>query len=442
MWSFDQRKNFRSSCNAAAALLAADRVAKFLPCVITSIVFFAQIAASFWKTLYNIGDSPDPSNPDTVNLNRVPHNIAFGVLYFWLPFVIILTAFVGGPQTENSVPRILNIFRADAIQIFQRDLNGKAYSSDDIKLKYLVYSLPERKQRMSTWHLDKYKDWNSEYFQFSIFWVVFSILIITIPALAAVELSWRTPTEGFGCRVTTQILFWAFWILRFVVDLALVRIFPDGKTSRIDDDEDHGTARSRWIYYVSWGLDFALVSGGIVVMTFVSVGLFNDCSCWSQWLTDHNDRYLSFPQEQYVFDTIRYRLRWEFSFVVGGALGLEAILFVFVAVYFWKGYRVLRQDDMDKEIPVNGSDHSRPKRGGVASIGHFFVHCFTIVERSFFSRRTGSDARKGKSVAQPKPDDPDWRPPLHPRYSRTSATELGELGRFGVRRPTFGNRQQ
>ncbi|MCJ1384674.1 hypothetical protein MMC17_007792 [Xylographa soralifera] len=439
LWSYDQRKNFRSSCNAAASLLAADRVAKFLPSVITSIVFFAQIAASFWKTLYDIGESPDPSNPDTVNLNRVPHNIAFGVLYFWLPFVIILTAFVGGPQTENSVPRILNIFRGDAIQIFQRDRKGNGYNSKDIQLKYLSYSLPERKQRLSTWHLDKFKDFNTEHAQFAIFGVMFSFLIITIPAVAAVELSWRTPTEGFGCRVMTQILFWVSWNLRFGIDFALVKVFQEKKTGRNDADGDHGNARNMWIYKLSWCLDFALVSGGIIVMTFVSIGLFNDCSCWSQWLTDHDDRYVSFPQEQYVFDTIRHRLIWEFSFVVGGALALEAVLFVIMAVVFWKGYRVLRQDDIDKEIPEESDKRSSTEKWRLANIGPSFGRCFAFVVKGFSSRKTGGDTGKGKAVAPLEPENPEFRPAQYLRHSNTSATERGEWNEMATRRPAPGN---
>ena len=418
-------------------------MAKFLPSIVASIVFFAQIAASFWKTLYEIGYTPDPSDPTTVNFNRVPHNIAFGVLYFWLPFVIILTAFVGGPQTENSVPRILNIFRADATQRFQQDLQGKIYSDKDIKLRYLEYSTNERIQRLSTWHLDKFKDWwNPEYAKFTIFWVLFSIVIVTIPALAAIELSWRTPTGSIGCRTTTQLLFWVFWVVRFGLDILLVKIFPEKQKSREIGDEGHGTARSMWIYYISWGLDFTLVAGSIIVMTFVSIGLFNDCACWSQWGTAHDDRYISFPQEQYVFDTIRHRLIWEFSFVVGGALGLEAILFIFVAVYFWKGYRVLRQDDIDKEIAEYGnerssdSDSDSETRGSFASIVVFSGRFFDVVKKIIPGRSTDSEVKKGKAIARPLLDDFPGRPP---RHTRTSAMELGDWNDVNARRPSISN---
>ena len=402
----------------------------------TSVVFFAQIAASFWKTVYEIGSIADSSDPKTVNLNRVPHNIAFGVLYFWLPFVIILTAFVGGPQTENSVPRILNIFRADAIQIFQRDLDGRTYGEKDIKLRYLEYSLDERIQRLSTWHLDKFKDWNSKYDKFTIFWVAFSVFIVTIPAIAAVELSWRTPTGGLSCRTTTQMIFWVSWIVRFGIDIILVRIFKEKKKSREGAGEIHGMARNMWIYKISWGLDFALVAGGIVVMTFVSIGLFNDCSCWSQWGTDHNNRYISFPQEQYVFDTIRHRLIWEFSFIVGGALLLEAILFIFVAVYFWKGYRVLRQDDIDKEITEYGNERFPETEGSLVSISRFFgsfFGFFGFFKRILPSRSIDSDVKKGKARAEPLLGESQIKPL---RHTRTSAVEMGELN---ARRPSIGN---
>jgi len=150
------------------------------------------------------------------------------------------------------------------------------------------------------------------------------------------------------------------------------------------------------------------VAGGIIVMTFVSIGLFNDCSCWSQWGTDHGDRYISFPQEQYVFDVIRYRLIWEFSSLVGGALALEAVLFIIVAIYFRKGYRVLRQDDIDKEIAEYGNERSR--EGTFANI--IRSRFFAGVKDLFPMRSTGSNEGKGKSRAQRDQDEFELRRPL------------------------------
>lgn len=85
------------------------------------------------------------------------------------------------------------------------------------------------------------------------------------------------------------------------------------------------------------------------MLTYTSVGIFNNCNCWTKWFPDHagSQRYLSFPQEQLVFDTIKRRLNYEFAIVTTVALGIELLIFFLVWVYFRRGHRVLKQRDME-----------------------------------------------------------------------------------------------
>jgi hypothetical protein len=45
--------------------------------------------------------------------------------------------------------------------------------------------------------------------------------LVAIPVGAAMWVSWRTPTDGFGCRAVTKLCFLLFWLASFVADLFL-----------------------------------------------------------------------------------------------------------------------------------------------------------------------------------------------------------------------------
>lgn len=89
LWNYEVRSAVRDSCETAAAYIAADRVSRRTPSVVATFVFFAQISAAWWKTFSSLGNHYDASDPASVGLNLTPHNIAFGTLYFWLPFTVL-----------------------------------------------------------------------------------------------------------------------------------------------------------------------------------------------------------------------------------------------------------------------------------------------------------------------------------------------------------------
>lgn len=328
---FAKRENFRSSCASAAAYIAADRVARILPSFVATLVFFTQLFAGFWKTLDNF------DSRRREDLNRAPHNIAFGALYFWLPFAVLTTAIVGGAQTENSVPRILNRLRDDTNKIFSDQTEGDMFPK-------LEFSMSKRRIAggLPTWQPDKFRDWKNEHVKFLIISLALSTLIVGIPALAAIWVSWRTPTEGFGCRSLTQTCFFLSWIISYVIDWLLTKVIRESPA-------EEGAVRSQWIYWITFVKDLCLTAGAITMLTFTSVGIFNNCNCWTKWFPDHagSQRYLSFPEEQLVFDTIKRRLKYEFAIVTTVALGIELVIFFLVWVYFRRGHRVLKQRDME-----------------------------------------------------------------------------------------------
>ena len=347
----ENRESFRSCCASAAAYIAADRVARILPSIVATLVFFAQLFAGFWKTLDNIEDKPRDA------LNRTPHNIAFGALYFWLPFAVLTTAIVGGAQTQNSVPRILNRLRNDTNLIFPPELGADQETRESKSLPELKFSMSKRRVAggLPTWQPDKFRDWKDEHMKFFLFTLVLSVIIVLIPGTAAMWVSWRTPTEGFGCRSLTQMCFFISWGISYLIDWILAIREPP-KTD--------GAVRGQWIYWITFVKDLALTTGAITMLTYTSRGIFNSCNCWTKWYPDHSggQRYLSFPEEQYVFDTIKGRLQYEFWIVTVVAFGIELIIFFLVWLYFHRGHRVLKQRDIEAVLANEGRGKRMRKR--------------------------------------------------------------------------------
>lgn len=318
-----------------------------------TLVFFAQLFAAFWKTLNQVGDHPETDNPSSLTVNYTPHNIAFGALYFWLPFAVLSTAIVGGAQTQNSVPRILNRLREDTEEIFGDNRAAAQGGGSLILFPLLEFSMPERRVLggLPTWQPDKFDDWTSTNhmdIKFFFFGFLMSATIATIPAVAAMWVSWRTPTEGFGCRSVTQASFLVSWLLNVTSDWILSECTRRSKYTRI--------ARGQRIYWITFSKDFLLTSGAIIALTSSAIGVFNSCNCWTKWFPDNSggQRYLSFPEEQFVFDIIRRRLQYEFAIVTTVALGLELIIFILVWLYFRRGSAVLSQRDLEAIVMRGG----------------------------------------------------------------------------------------
>lgn len=172
-------------------------------------------------------------------MNRVPHNIAFGALYFWLPFAVLSTAIVGGAQTQNSVPRILNHLTEEIIRTNQEA------TKEERAFPLLKFSMPERRVSggLPTWQPDKFNDWTSNNHKgvnFFLFGFLLSATIAAIPTIAAIWVSWRTPAEGFWCRSVTQVSFFVSWLLNVTSDWILSKC--------IRRPEGPGRARSQWIH--------------------------------------------------------------------------------------------------------------------------------------------------------------------------------------------------
>ena len=353
-----------------AFLIASDRVSRFLPSVAAALVFFFQLFASFWKTLDTLGDTYDASNPESAGLNRAPHNIAFGALFFWLPFVVLLTALVGGSQTSHLVPRVLEDFRKDFEKSHaapEEPPEAPGLETAPARLdKSEAATFPDISSQMyqrwscgglPVWQAEKLMDFvdsgdrRLHHGPFAWFGMGLSFAIVAIPTPCAVALSWLTPTDGFGCRAMTQVSFLIMWVISAGID-SVLSIWARARFSKAAK-ETSINPRYLKIYWITFAKDFVLMSGTVTILTLSALGIFNKCECWCKW--PKSSGYISFLQDEDVFRLIKSRLETTFPTIVGCALLIEVVIFGFVWFHFRKGHRVLKQRDIDSVLESRNS---------------------------------------------------------------------------------------
>lgn len=258
----------------------------------------------------------------SAGLNRTPHNIAFGTLFFWLPFVVLLTALIGGSQTSHLIPQVLADFRKDFAHKSNTPADTFPDISSEIDKRWSSGGLP-------VWQIEKYKDRTTHR---SFFWlaIFLSVAVVAIPTGCAMAISWQTPPDGFGCRTLTQVLFLMTWIVSATLTWLL-----------------------QTTYCATFVKDFVFTTLTIVALTFTSLGVFNNCECWCKWLSwsslwmGSSARYISFLQDDYIFQMTKGRLGSTFPGIVGFALGTQIVIFFGAWFHFRNGYRMLKQQDID-----------------------------------------------------------------------------------------------
>lgn len=391
-WSGVQRTNLRKSCANAAFFIASDRVSRFLPSAAASIVFLIQIFAGFWKTLATLSDTYQKSNPVSAGLNRAPHNIAFGTLFFWLPFVVLLTALVGGSQTSHMIPRVLENFRESFEQSHSKPRDDHPNSTHEENSASVSVSTAVLSQSLGKYETDSFPDISSELYRrwnyggipvwqirkfedlraprdegpshllFAIIGMTLSLLLVTIPTGCAMAVSWLTPTEGFGCRAITQLSFLIMWVVSAMVDWILFLWAHTLPATHQAEGEATISSRERYmrIYQITFMKDTFFTAGTIVTLTWTALGVFNKCECWCKWPSSSG--FISFPQDEFIFRIIEDSLRTLFPIVVTCALGSQLIIFLGVWVYFRDGYRVLKQQDIDSVLKSKPSTLTKVQR--------------------------------------------------------------------------------
>lgn len=356
-------------CEKAAFLVASDRVSQFLPASGAFASFLIHLSAGFWNTLNQVGDTYDPSNPVSAGLNRSPHNIAFGASFFWLPFVVLMTGLMGGSQTSHMIPRVLEELRQDLDELKSYSVQTKRPSGDT---EFETRNIPGPKRSLPNVSNDKYKRWlfgglpvwqvekftdfhkdtyGESHRSFARLGMALSFTVVAIPTACAIAISWWTPTEGFGCRGVTQLSFLGLWILSAMIDWLLF-LCARGLSENAEDRSQYST-----IYWCTFVKDCVFTCVIIVTLTWSATGAFNNCACWCKYPTSSG--FLSFPQDEFIFQMIKSRLRELFPIIVSSALLSQIFIFAWVCWQFREGLRVLKLRDIDSVLEAGNSYWNR-----------------------------------------------------------------------------------
>lgn len=340
-------------------------MSQFLPASGAFASFLIHLSAGFWNTLDQVGDTYDPSNSVSAGLNRSPHNIAFGALFFWLPFVVLMTGLVGGSQTSHMIPQVLKELRRDlndlktsSIQTQRPSVDTGSETRDNPEQTKSLPDISNDKYKrwlfggLPVWQVEKFKDFQKDkdgesHWSFARLGMALSFTVVAIPTGCAVAISWLTPTEGFGCRTATQLSFLGLWILSAMIDW-LFFLCAIGRSKKAKTRSQYSI-----IYCCTFFKDFISTCVIIVTLTWSATGAFNSCECWCKYPTSSG--FLSFPQDEFIFKMIKSRLEKPFPIIVSCSLLSQIAIFAWVCWQFRQGLRVLKLGDIDSVLEARNS---------------------------------------------------------------------------------------
>ena len=281
-----------------------------------------------------------------------------------------MTGLVGGSQTSHMIPRVLEELRQDLddlkISSVQTERPSVDTGSKTIDTPGQTTSLPDisnyKYKRwlfggLLVWQVEKFKDFHKDdthgdsHRSFAQLGMGLSFTVVAIPTACAIAISWLTPTEGFGCRTVTQLSFLGLWILSAVIDWVFF-LCASGLSKKAETRSQYSI-----IYWCTFVKDCLSTCVIIVTLTWSATGAFNSCECWCTYPTSSG--FLSFPQDEFIFQMIKSRLRELFPIIVTCALLSQVFIFAWVCWQFREGLRVLKLRDIDSVLEARNSYWNR-----------------------------------------------------------------------------------
>ena len=394
--------------------LAADRGTKFLPIIVAQIFFIGSVGIAIFRTAAAARQS---ATSDSVFINVEAHSIAFSAQYLWIIPAVFLSSIIGVSQTEAAIPRILRRFQMDLDRL---DLPEKVpmpneglndFKDDQVRIfQGGIYSWqPSKWQRNSTFPSNSYGTPQLSMLASSYEpldhdsasshavpvlavepssisevshqrpsdnrYALLPFPILILGTVTGMIVSSLVPPDGFDCRHIGEILICAAWILSAQADLLLNYLWPlsSNKLSTLF-----------WMTAAKDFLTTVATMGGVVV---TQVGVFNRCSCFTQW----GRTGLALPEQPDIAETLFRRLNMDYPAITFTGIGIELVVVplyfciryhdairVFIqrddrhsnAVWLWEGYR--RFQDLVKRFQSVLSSlrfsRSRPRRTGTSAV--------------------------------------------------------------------------
>lgn len=295
-----------------ARLLAANRATKFLPITVALLIFNGSFGLAYGRTV----TSPEgPNNWIPIEL----HSIAFSASFLWLTETVLLSALIGVPQTEASVPTILEIdspappathlIAAGTLPSFWPDMWRRIHQRLD--------SVTISRCRVVTLNF-------------------IAAFLVASGAFVAWAISYTIPPQRFGCRHLGQGAILVFWLISYISGICL---------SCMDM-----TPKRRFIAAYSKDALSSLVVIFLVIIT--QWGVFNRSVCWV------SDGALQLPQSPSVNANIRSRINVEYPSIIFGGIAFRFPACMLIAAYYRHAIRVFVQRD-DGESNVRRFSSSR-----------------------------------------------------------------------------------
>ena len=280
-----------------------------------------------------------------------------------------MTGLVGGSQTSHMVPRVLEEFRQglddfelSPVRTERPPVVTGSETGDTLEQTKSLPDISSYKYKrwlsggLPVWQLEKFRDFHENtpgesHRSFARRGMALSFTVVAIPTACAIAISWLTPTEGFGCRAVTQLSFLGLWILSATIDWLLF-LCSSRPTKKAE-------SRSQYpiIYWCTFVKDCVFTLAIIVTLTWSATGVFNRCECWCKY--PKSSGFLSFPQDDFIFQMIKSRLRKLFPMIVLGALFSQITIFAWVWWQSREGLRVLKLRDIDSILEARNSCWNR-----------------------------------------------------------------------------------
>lgn len=303
-----------------ARQLAANRTTKFLPITVALLIFNGSFGLAYGRTV---------SLPEGPN-NWIPielHSIAFSASFLWLTETVLLSALIGVPQTEASVPSILkiesavppaiNLVAAGALPSFRPDM----WRRGNRRLQSLT---------VSRWRV------------LALTWV--ATVLVASGTFVAWAISYTIPPQRFGCRHTAQGAILSLWVANLVVGICLSCIEMSPK--------------KRFVLTYTKDAVSSLVVIFLVIIT--QWGVFNRSVCW---VGDEGG--IQLPQAPSVNANIRSRINVEYPCIIFGGIAFRFLACKLIATYYRHAIRVfVQRDDGESNVRRLSTCRSRAPRYG------------------------------------------------------------------------------
>jgi hypothetical protein len=291
-------------------------------------IFIAALAIAFQRTA---SAAPDDFS-DPINLES--HNIAFSALYFWVIPAICLSCTVGTSQSELAIPRTLGQLQMTFDQHGQDVLSKIIQDKDRRITKGGIYSWQPDKWRWKPqtiwkWHPDNIK---------TIQLAGLSFTFVALGLVAAILVSALTPPDGFDCRHIGQLSIFLVWLLSCLSNRLIQTSCNESR------------------FRITFIKDTCSMLGTLIGIILTHIGLFNRCSCWTQW----GNAGLALPQEPAVAVILNLRINTWYSGIVFGCIAIELIMFGFIACWFRLAFKVFLQRD-DGKSNIDFLQHLDPR---------------------------------------------------------------------------------